>query len=133
MSELTVIGKPVTRVDAEEKITGRAIYGYDLVLPNMLYGKTLFSTKAHARIKKINTDKAKKLPGVVAVVTGEDAPWTHGEAVKDKPFLAQGKVRFIGEPVAAVIATTEAAPPRAPHATPSRPPTAQTAAQRSCG
>ena len=52
MSELTVVGKPVTRVDAEEKITGQAIYGYDLVLPNMLYGKTLFSIKAHAKIKK---------------------------------------------------------------------------------
>ena len=107
MSELTVIGKPVQRVDAEEKITGRAIYGYDLVLPNMLYGKTLFSTKAHGRIKRINTEKAKKLPGVVAVVTGEDVPWTHGESVKDKPFLAQGKVRFIGEPVAAVAAEDE--------------------------
>jgi carbon-monoxide dehydrogenase large subunit len=107
MSELTVIGKPVTRVDAEEKITGQAVYGYDLVLPNMLHGKTLFSTRAHARIKRINTAKARALPGVVAVVTGEDAPWTHGEAVKDKPFLAQGKVRYIGEPVAAVAAEDE--------------------------
>jgi CO/xanthine dehydrogenase Mo-binding subunit len=107
MSELTVVGKPVTRVDAEEKITGEAVYGYDLVLPNMLFGKTLFSTKAHAKIKKINTEKAKKLPGVVAVITGDDAPWTHGEAVKDKPFLAQGKVRYIGEPVAAVAAEDE--------------------------
>src|SRR5918992_3968517 len=107
MPELTVIGKAVVRVDAEEKITGQAVYGYDLVLPNMLYGKTLFSTKAHAKIKKINTEKARKLPGVIAVVTGEDAQWTHGEAVKDKPFLAQGKVRFIGEPVAAVAAEDE--------------------------
>src|ERR671915_2387572 len=107
MSELTVVGKPVTRVDANEKVTGEIVYGYDLVLPNMLYGKTLFSTKAHAKIKKISTEKAKKLPGVIAVVTGEDAPWTHGEAVKDKPFLAQGKVRFIGEPVAAVAAEDE--------------------------
>ena len=90
MSELTVVGKPVERVDAEEKITGQAVYGYDLVLPNMLYGKTLFSAKAHAKIKNIDTSKAKALAGVVAVVTGEDAPWTHGEAVKDKPFLAQG-------------------------------------------
>jgi carbon-monoxide dehydrogenase large subunit len=107
MSELTVIGKPVTRVDAREKLTGEAVYGYDLVLPDMLYGKTLFSTKGHARIKRINTDKAKKLPGVVAVITGEDAPWTHGESIKDKPFLAQGKVRYIGEPVAAVAAEDE--------------------------
>ena len=50
MSELTVIGKPVTRVDANEKVTGQIVYGYDLALPNMLYGKALFSPKAHARI-----------------------------------------------------------------------------------
>src|ERR1700752_1427945 len=73
----------------------------------MLYGKTLFSTKAHAKIKRINTDKAKQLSGVVAVGAGEDVPWTHGESLKDKPFLAQGKVRFIGEPVAAVAAEDE--------------------------
>ncbi len=107
MAELSVIGKPVSRVDAEEKITGQAIYGYDLVLPNMLYGKTLFSPKAHAKIKRINTEKAKALPGVVAVVTAKDAPWTHGESIKDKPFLAQGKVRYFGEPVAAVAAEDE--------------------------
>jgi CO/xanthine dehydrogenase Mo-binding subunit len=107
MSELTVVGKPIQRVDAEEKITGQAVYGYDLVLPDMLYGKTLFSPKAHARIKRINTEKAKAYPGVVAVVTSEDAPWTHGESVKDKPFLARGKVRCIGEPVAAVAAEDE--------------------------
>src|SRR5207302_10056434 len=107
MAELTVVGKPVTRVDAEEKITGEAIYGYDLVLPEMLYGKVLFSTKAHAKITKINTEKAKNYPGVVAVVTGEDCPWTHGESIKDKPFLAQDKVRYIGEPVAAVAAEDE--------------------------
>jgi CO/xanthine dehydrogenase Mo-binding subunit len=62
MAELTVIGKPVQRVDAEDKITGQAVYGYDLVLPNMLYGKTLFSTKAHAKIKKIDTSKAQSAP-----------------------------------------------------------------------
>jgi CO/xanthine dehydrogenase Mo-binding subunit len=107
MSELTVVGKPVTRVDVVEKVTGEAVYGYDLVLPNMLYGKVLFSTRAHAKIKKINTEKAKNYPGVAAVVTGEDAPWTHGESIKDKPFLAQGKVRYIGEPVAAVAAEDE--------------------------
>ena len=107
MAELTVVGKPVTRVDANEKVTGQIVYGYDLVLPNMLHGKTLFSTKGHAKIKKINTEKAKQLPGVVAVVTGADAPWTHGESIKDKPFLAQGKVRYIGEPVAAVAAEDE--------------------------
>jgi CO/xanthine dehydrogenase Mo-binding subunit len=107
MAELTVVGKPITRVDAQEKITGQAVYGYDLVLPNLLYGKVLFSPKAHAKIKRIHTEKAKRYPGVVAVVTAEDAPWSHGESVKDKPFLAQGKVRYIGEPVAAVAAEDE--------------------------
>ncbi len=107
MDELTVVGKPVTRVDVNEKVTGEAIYGYDLVLPNMVYGKALFSTRPHAKIKRIHTEKAKRHPGVVAVITGEDAPWTHGESIKDKPFLAQGKVRYIGEPVAAVAAVDE--------------------------
>jgi len=107
MSELTVVGKPIQRVDAEEKLTGEAIYGYDLVLPDMLHGKTLFSPKAHAKIKRIDTQKARQLPGVAAVVTGADAPWTHGESIKDKPFLAQGKVRYVGEPVAAVAAEDE--------------------------
>ncbi|HWO41551.1 MAG TPA: molybdopterin cofactor-binding domain-containing protein [Candidatus Eisenbacteria bacterium] len=107
MPELTVVGKPVTRVDALEKVTGEAVYGYDLVLPDMLYGKVLFSTRAHAKIKRINTERARAYPGVAAVVTGADAPWTHGESIKDKPFLAQGKVRYIGEPVAAVAAEDE--------------------------
>src|SRR5262245_22934000 len=107
MSELTVVGKPITRVDVNEKVTGEAIYGYDLVLPNMLYGKALFSTRPHAKIKRIDTRKAESHPGVYAVVTGKDFPRTHGEAIKDKPFLAQGKVRYIGEPVAAVAAVDE--------------------------
>ncbi len=107
MADLTVVGKPVTRVDAVDKLTGQAVYGYDLVLPNMLYGKVLFSPQAHARIKRVNTEKARGYPGVVAVVTGMDAPWTHGESIKDKPFLAQGTVRYVGEPVAAVAAEDE--------------------------
>jgi len=69
----------------------------------MLYGKTLFSTKAHAKIKRINTEKAKQLPGVVAVVTGEDAPWTHGEAVKTSRSCARQSALY-REPVAAVAA-----------------------------
>ncbi|PYS07497.1 MAG: hypothetical protein DMG12_00200 [Acidobacteria bacterium] len=107
MEKLSFVGKSITRVDAEEKVTGSAIYGYDLVLPDMLYGKVLFSTRPHAIIKRIDTEKARRLPGVHAVVTGKDAPWTHGETIKDMPFLAQGKVRFVGEPVAAVAAVDE--------------------------
>ncbi len=107
MSELTVVGQPIQRIDVEEKVTGEAVYAYDLVLPNMLYGKALFSPKPHAKIKRIDTAEAKRIPGVVAVITGEDIPWSHGEAIKDKPFLARGKVRHVGEPVAAVAAVDE--------------------------
>jgi len=107
MAELTIVGKPITRVDAQEKVTGEAVYGYDLVLPDMLYGKTVFSTRPHAKIKRIDTGKAREYPAVVAVITGKDAPWTHGESIKDKPFLAHDKVRYIGEPVAAVAAEDE--------------------------
>jgi carbon-monoxide dehydrogenase large subunit len=104
---MTYIGQPTTRVDAEQKVSGQAVYGYDLVLPKMLHGKVVFSTKPHAKIKRIHVEKARQYPGVVAVITGKDAPWTHGESVKDKPFLAQDKVRYIGEPVAAVAAEDE--------------------------
>ena len=107
MDDLKVVGHPVTRVDVDEKVTGTATYGYDLVLPDMLHGKVLFSTRAHARIVKIDLEKARRHPGVVTVISGDDAPWTHGESIKDKPFLAQGKVRYIGEPVAAVAAVDE--------------------------
>ena len=107
MEELAVVGKSVTRIDAEEKVTGETVYGYDLVLPGMLYGKALFSTRPHAVIKRINTEKAKNYPGVHAVITGADAPWIHGETIKDTPFLAQGKVRYVGEPIAAVAAVDE--------------------------
>src|SRR5262252_5343032 len=97
MSELSVVGKPVTRVDANEKVTGQIVYGYDLVLPNMVYGKALFSTKGHAKIKRINTEKARQLRGVGAVVHAEDAQSTRGESIKGKPFITQAKVPYMGE------------------------------------
>ncbi len=96
MSELSIVGQPVQRIDVEEKVTGSAVYGYDLVLPNMLHGKVLFSSRPHAKIKRIDTGEAKRVPGVTAVITGEDVPWTHGESIKDQPFLARGKVRHVG-------------------------------------
>ncbi len=107
MEALEVVGKSVARVDGKDKVTGRATYGYDLVLPNMVYGKVLFSTRPHAKIHLLNVEKARNHPGVLCVVTGEDAPWTWGEAVKDTPFLANGKVRYVGEPIAAVAALDE--------------------------
>ncbi len=107
MTELKYVGQGITRVDATDKVTGATVYGYDLILPDMLHGKVLFSSRAHARIKHIDSNNAKALPGVVAVITANEAPWTHGESIQDKPFLARDKVRYIGEPVAAVAAIDE--------------------------
>jgi CO/xanthine dehydrogenase Mo-binding subunit len=101
------IGKPVPRVDALEKVTGRAMYIDDLRFSDVLYGKVLRSPHAHAKIKRIDTSRAESLPGVRAVVTGKDAPFRGGEAIRDQPFLAVGKVRFVGEAVAAVAADTK--------------------------
>ena len=104
-----LVGKPVTRVDALEKVSGAAVFGPDVKLVGMLYGKALRSPHAHARIVSINLETVRKLPGVRAVVTGADMPGVlGGEAVKDMPCLAQGKVRYMGEPVAAVAAEDEA-------------------------
>lgn len=99
------VGKPIIRIDAPEKVTGTAIFGPDVVLSGMLYGKILRSPYAHAIIKSVDTSQAWELYGVRAVVTGDDMPGVlGGEAMKDLPFLAQGKVRYVGDPVAAVAA-----------------------------
>ena len=104
-----LVGKGVTRVDALEKVSGAAVFGPDVKLVGMLYGKALRSPHAHARIVSINLEAVRNMPGVRAVVTGADMPGVlGGEAVKDMPFLAQGKVRYMGEPVAAVAAEDEA-------------------------
>lgn len=104
-----LIGKPVTRVDALEKVSGTAVFGPDVKLAGMLYAKALRSPYAHARIVSINVDAVRKLPGVRAVVVGADMPDVlGGESMKDMPFLALGKVRYMGEPVAAVAAEDEA-------------------------
>ena len=107
MSEYSAVGKAIPRADALEKVTGQAIYGDDLRFSNMLYGKTLRSEYAHAKILNINIDKAKRLQGVRAVVTGEDTPFLGGEALMDYPFLALDRVRYMGEPIAAVAALDE--------------------------
>lgn len=101
------IGRPLPRIDGLEKVTGRAMYIDDLKFSDVLYGKILRSPHAHARIRKIDTSKAEDLPGVRAVVTGKDAPFLGGEAIKDQPFLAIDKVRYVGEAVAAVAADTK--------------------------
>jgi len=109
MNRHRIIGKPILRVDAPLKVTGRAYYVDDLKLPGMLHGKVLRSHVPHALIKEIDTSQTHKIPEVKAVVTGSEFPYRHGLLIRDEPFLAQGRVRYIGEAVAAVAATTEEA------------------------
>jgi carbon-monoxide dehydrogenase large subunit len=107
-AEFDSVGEPVSRVDAKLKVTGRALYLEDMELTGMLYGKMLRSTCAHGKIVSIDTSEAEKVPGVVGVVTGEDLDFLHGESLSDQPYLARGKVRYIGEAVAGVAAVDEA-------------------------
>ncbi len=105
---LAYVGQKLPRLDAPEKVTGRAVYGVDLKLAGMLHAKILRSPLPHARITRIDTSKAERLIGVRAVVTGRDAPYTLNAAIiKDWPFFAQEKVRHVGEAVAAVAAVDE--------------------------
>jgi CO/xanthine dehydrogenase Mo-binding subunit len=103
------IGRSVSRLEGRDKVTGRAEYVHTMRLPGMLVAKLFRSTVAHGRIKSIDTSAAKSLSGVLYVVTAEDVkrvipdPY-YGPAFHDQPILADQKVRFVGEPVAAVIA-----------------------------
>ena len=108
MSQKKVVGNPTPRVEGEHKVTGKAIYAVDVTLPGMLWGKVLRSPIAYGRIKRIDASRALQLPGVHAVVTGEDVTGLKiGRKLYDMPILADGVVRFIGEKVAAVAADDE--------------------------
>jgi CO/xanthine dehydrogenase Mo-binding subunit len=92
-------------VDGLEKVTGRAEFVSDVSLPGLLWGAVLRSPYPHARIRNIDTSRARSLPGVRAVVTADDTPGrTWGVFIKDQPVLAGSKVRYVGEEVAAVAA-----------------------------
>ena len=105
----SIIGKPIAMVDAAGKTTGAGKYTDDLSLPGMLVGRILHSPFPHARIKRIDTSRAKALDGVVAIVTGEDAPNQYGilPVGHDETALAVEKVRYIGDNVACVAAINE--------------------------
>ena len=109
MSEFSVIGKSIAMVDAAGKTTGAGKYTDDFSLPGMLVGKILHSPYPHARIKRIETSRAKALDGVVAVVTGADAPNPYGilPVGHDETALAVEKVRYVGDHVACVAAISE--------------------------
>ena len=107
MSGFNVVGALLPRVDSRGKATGEIRYITDLSIPGMVHGKVFRSTQAHARITRINVSEAEQMPGVLAVVTGNDAPYVYGRMVEDEPYLARDVVRYIGEPVAAVAAVDE--------------------------
>ena len=110
MDNFSIIGKPTAMVDAAEKTTGAGRYTDDLSVPGMLVGKILHSPYPHARIKNIDTARAEQLEGVVGVVVGKDAPKTYGilPVGHDEYPLALDKVRYVGDNVACVVATSEA-------------------------
>jgi len=104
------IGRPLRRVDALDKVTGRARYPQDLYVEGMLHAKVLWSEFPHARILSIDTSRAESHPGVVAVLTYKDVPVNEfGLIENDQRVLAEGKVRSVGDPVALVVAETEQA------------------------
>ena len=109
MAEFRIIGRPLTKPDAYPKVSGQTKFADDIVLPRMLYGRILRSPHPHARILSIDTAKARGLPGVLAVLTGDDLPVKFGilPVSQDEEALAREKVRYVGDPIAAVAATDE--------------------------
>lgn len=107
MKEFSVVGENHLRIEGWDKVTGKIRYVNDINSPNLLHAALKTSPHAHAKIVSIDTEEASKLPGVRAIVTGEDLPYVVGLYLGDKYPLARGKVRHYGEAVLAVIADTE--------------------------
>jgi len=105
----SVLGKALPKVDSFSKVTGAAQFADDIFLPRMLYGKLLRSPYPHARIKKVDATKALQHPGVVAVATGDELTVRYGilPSSPDEHVLAIDKVRYVGDPIAAVVAEDE--------------------------
>ncbi|MCL4514509.1 MAG: xanthine dehydrogenase family protein molybdopterin-binding subunit [Firmicutes bacterium] len=102
-----VIGTEAPRPDGREKVTGAAVFVADLRMPGMLHARVLRSGQAHARLRRVDVSRAQALDGVKAVVTGARFQRPFGICITDQFPLARDKVRFAGEPVAAVIAVSE--------------------------
>jgi 4-hydroxybenzoyl-CoA reductase alpha subunit len=105
----SVVGKPLQRVDAVTKVTGRAIYADDMLPARTLHCRILRSPHPHARILSIDTSAARRIPGVQSVITGADLPIKFGilPVTQDERALEHEKVRYVGDPIAAVAATDE--------------------------
>ncbi len=110
MRETQPIGKPLERIDARAKVTGRAEYGADVRLPKMLYCKGVYAKYPHAKLLKVHTSEAERSEGVACVVTGADIPGEKkfGELYVDQYALVCDKTRFYGDVIAVVAAETQA-------------------------
>jgi CO/xanthine dehydrogenase Mo-binding subunit len=106
MAQLTFVGKPIPKKDAPGKVAGEAAYIQDLKVPGMLYGRILYSAYPHAKIVRLDTTKAEKLPGVKAVLTGSTIPPFKFGVYKDNPPLKAGKVCSLRDEIAAVAAVS---------------------------
>jgi len=107
--EFSVVGKSLTKPDAYPKVSGQTRFADDLALPRMVYGRLLRSPHPHARVLHVDATRARALPGVLAVLTGEDLPVKFGilPVSQDEEALASDRVRYVGDPIAAVAATDE--------------------------
>jgi carbon-monoxide dehydrogenase large subunit len=106
----TLIGASVSSIQGPDKVTGRTRFAADVEVSGLLWGKILRSPHAHARIRRIDASAAWSVPGIKAVVTGQDAPGHFmGKVLRDMPVLCWDRVRYIGDRVAAVAAETPAA------------------------
>jgi 4-hydroxybenzoyl-CoA reductase alpha subunit len=105
----SVVGKAMPKVDSFRRVTGQDLFADDIFLPNMLHGKMLRSTHAHALIKRVDASKALALPGVAAVATGADLQVRYGilPSSPDETVMAIDRVRYVGDPVACVVADDE--------------------------
>ncbi len=110
-----VVGAALPRIDGYAKVTGAALFADDMAFPRMLFGRLLRSPHAHARILSIDYEKALRLPGVVAIATGRDLPVRYGilPSTQDETVFAIEKVRYVGEPVAGIVAEDERTAQRA--------------------
>jgi CO/xanthine dehydrogenase Mo-binding subunit len=110
MTSPRVVGRRAERKDIRDKVTGKARYTSDLSAPGMGHAALARSSVAHGVIRRIDTSAAEQLPGVRCVITAADVadcdPF-YGESVLDQPFLAIDRVRYVGEPVAGIVADTE--------------------------
>ncbi len=107
MANSTILGARIQQVDAFEKVVGQAVFTADISFPRMLMAKVVRSPIAHGIIRSIDLSQAWKVKGVRAIVTGADAPYRYNLPLRDQPFLAIDRVRYVGEPVVAIAAEDE--------------------------